>query len=311
MTAKETILVVAEPDNNLGDVIERAEWLATQYDYSVTLLWCDPDIGPLDSALIISNEARDIGQQIIAAQKDLAEELAAPLRINGLAVHTEVLEQRPISEGILQRASDLQPAFVIKGTEYHAVAERSIFVDTDWHLMRGCSSPLWLVKPVTLPDVPTILAAVDPTHSHDKPASLDQVIVSFAQGLASKTAGKVHLLHTWDAMAGIGAAVNRTLKPIRIPVEDLQQTLAKKHQAKLEQLAQANGIAPSETHILQGSATEIIPAFARAIGANLVIMGSLARWGLKRAVIGSTAERTLDQLPCDILIVRANTGLES
>jgi nucleotide-binding universal stress UspA family protein len=33
-------------------------------------------------------------------------------------------------------------------------------------------------------------------------------------------------------------------------------------------------------------------------------MGALARWGLKRAVIGSTAERVLDQLPCDILLVR-------
>jgi nucleotide-binding universal stress UspA family protein len=33
-------------------------------------------------------------------------------------------------------------------------------------------------------------------------------------------------------------------------------------------------------------------------------MGALARWGLKRMVIGSTAEKVLDHLPCDILIVR-------
>jgi nucleotide-binding universal stress UspA family protein len=34
-------------------------------------------------------------------------------------------------------------------------------------------------------------------------------------------------------------------------------------------------------------------------------MGALARWGLKRAILGSTAEKVLDHLPCDILIVRS------
>ena len=33
-------------------------------------------------------------------------------------------------------------------------------------------------------------------------------------------------------------------------------------------------------------------------------MGALARWGVKRMLIGSTAERVIDHLPCDVLIVR-------
>ena len=44
--------------------------------------------------------------------------------------------------------------------------------------------------------------------------------------------------------------------------------------------------------------------FVRTHKVGLVVMGALARWSLKRAVIGSTAERVLDSLPCDVLIVR-------
>ena len=49
---------------------------------------------------------------------------------------------------------------------------------------------------------------------------------------------------------------------------------------------------------------DILPAFAREYDADLVVMGALARTGLKRRILGSTAEQVLDNLPCDILIVR-------
>jgi universal stress protein E len=33
-------------------------------------------------------------------------------------------------------------------------------------------------------------------------------------------------------------------------------------------------------------------------------MGAIARSGLRRALIGSTAERVLESLPCDVLVVK-------
>jgi universal stress protein E len=36
----------------------------------------------------------------------------------------------------------------------------------------------------------------------------------------------------------------------------------------------------------------------------MVVMGALARSGLKRLLIGNTAERLLDHLPCDLLVVK-------
>ncbi|MGL1102669.1 universal stress protein, partial [Vibrio parahaemolyticus] len=41
-----------------------------------------------------------------------------------------------------------------------------------------------------------------------------------------------------------------------------------------------------------------------AIHSSIVVMGAVSRSGLKRLFIGNTAERTLDLLSCDVLIVK-------
>jgi universal stress protein E len=64
-------------------------------------------------------------------------------------------------------------------------------------------------------------------------------------------------------------------------------------------------MARDRTHQLPGAARDVLPFFARDRQADLVVIGAVARWSLRRAVIGGTAERVLDHLPCDILIVRA------
>jgi universal stress protein E len=61
---------------------------------------------------------------------------------------------------------------------------------------------------------------------------------------------------------------------------------------------------PDALHQLPGRTREVLPVFARANDTDLVIMGAVARTGLKRRILGSTAELVLDHLPCDILIIR-------
>ena len=304
MSKKQQILVILEPDNHPEEIVERAGWLAGLNDYDITLLWCNAETSPLGTPFLVSSEARDIGQEILDAQARIVEYFAKPLIEKGLSVTTDVLEERPIADGILRIVNELGPTYVLKGTQYHAAAERSIFIDTDWQLMRTCPCPLWLMKPAAMSDKPVIVAAVDPMHSHDKPAALDHVIVENAKRVAGSTDGEVHLLHTYEVLAGIGAVASKTFKPIEIVVDDIEEGMRREHQKKLDELAATNDIDAAHTHQLPGSARELIPGFVREMNADLVVMGALARWGLKRAIIGSTAERVLDQLPCDILIVR-------
>lgn len=304
MSESKNILVIVEPDNHPHEVVGRAGWLAELTGCDLHLVLCDSDVGTLSAGIFVSNEARDLAQEIRTAQQELIDDIAQDVRDLGITVTTDVLEERPIADGIIELAREMDPLYIMKGTEYHSTAERAIFVDTDWQLIRTCPSPLWLVKPHAMKEKPLIVAAVDPVHSHDKPANLDQLIVDGAKAISGPADGEVHLLHTYQRIAGIGREATKTFKPIKLPIDELSKKIQAEHREQLDALAAANDIDAEHTHQLPGSTKDLLPTFARTHGADVVVMGALARWGLRRMIIGSTAEKVLDHLPCDILIVR-------
>jgi nucleotide-binding universal stress UspA family protein len=63
-------------------------------------------------------------------------------------------------------------------------------------------------------------------------------------------------------------------------------------------------VRPAARHVLAYHANDAIPAVARKIDCSLVVMGALSRSGLKRLIVGNTAERLAAELPCDLLIVK-------
>jgi len=303
--ATDKILAVVEPDISPQGVVDRAIWLAERTGCELDLLLCDADVTALASGFYVSTETKTIAEKIRAAQREILEDLAEPARKRNIGLSLDVLEERPLGDAIIARALETEPRFVVKGTQYHSEARRAIFVDTDWHLIRACPYPLWLVKPREIAEKPLIIAAVDPTHSDDEPADFDKLIVKQALAIASKSGGEVHLLHTYQPLTGIGAEATKTFKPIRIAVGELSTRMEKDHREKLALLAEATGIAEDRVHQLPGAAKDVMAYFARDREVDLFVMGAVARWSLQRAVIGSTAERVLDHLPCDILIVRA------
>jgi universal stress protein E len=301
------ILVVVEPDYEPFAVVERAVWLAKLMNYDIQLLLCDPTANPLPIAVIATDKAGELARAIRQAQQELVAELADKARAEGVVVMTEIVEERPIGEAVLERAEVSRPAFVMKGTQFHSAAQRSMLVDTDWFLARTCSFPLWLVKESQFDEAPTIVAAVDPTHSHDKPAVLDDTIVQSAKLISGRLGGELHLFHTYQRLTEISSRVIKAIKPVKLEIEKIDKKIKKEHRDALDALAKRNDIAEDFVHQLPGRTNELLPSFVRSKNAQLVVMGALSRWGLKRMAIGSTAERAMDHLPCDILIIKLPT----
>jgi universal stress protein E len=301
----EIVLAVIETDRHPESVAARAAWIAASFGYDLELMLSDPTIGVLRDSFIVSNEARQIADNIREAQQKIVDELAQSVAGAGITVSTTVVDERPASDAIIARALEINPRYVVKGTAYHSPAERATFTYTDWRLIRKLDFPLWLVKATDWPEQPAIVAAVDPANPHEQTANLCQAIVTAAKGVASVCNGNVHLLHTYERLVEIGRHAMFAFKPVKLPIEELEENLRTMHREKLDALADANDMPADAVHQLPGKTQEILPMFARAQGADLVVMGALARSALKRRVVGSTAEKVLDHLPCDILIVRA------
>lgn len=302
-----TVLAVIELDRFPEEVASRAGWLAKLYGCNLHLLLSDPTVGILRNRLIVSNEAKEIARNITAAQQGFLDDLAGGVSAgNGMTVTTAVSHDRPAIDAIIAAALDLEPRFVVKGTHYHGPAERATFADIDWQLIRKLDYPLWLVKMGGWKDSPTVIAAVDPTHAHDESGTLDQQIVELGKDISEKSGGSLMLLHTYERLVEIGTYAMFKFKPVRVPVDELDANLKAQHRKLLDDLAARNGVPEDAVHQLPGRTQELLPTFARAHGANVVIMGAVSRAGLKQRVVGSTAERVLDHLHCDILIARSS-----
>jgi nucleotide-binding universal stress UspA family protein len=69
-------------------------------------------------------------------------------------------------------------------------------------------------------------------------------------------------------------------------------------------LAESAGV-KSESFVGEGEAYQIITDLARKQEANVIVMSSHGRTGLKRLLMGSVAEKVIGHAPCPVLIVRA------
>ena len=304
MSANKSILVVIDPTADQQPALERAAWLAGRLGASLDLLICDYD-QHLSGGRFFSSDAMEGAQrELLKMHERRLEALAAPLREQGLTVGVDARWEHPLDHGVLRKAAELQPIIVAKDTHYHSAIKRALFSNTDWNLIHSCSAPLLLVKPRQFAAEPKILAAVDPLHAHAKPAELDHAILALAKELTTALHGDLEVFHSFDPAPVIAGATGSIASPIAVPVRELTAALEQSHRKALAQLLDAYPVRDSAVHLHQGVAAEALLALSSTLPADIVIMGAISRSGLKKIFIGNTAERVLDRLPCDLLVVK-------
>ena len=144
-------------------------------------------------------------------------------------------------------------------------------------------------------DIKTILVPVD--FSHHSAKSLD-----YAIELAKLLGAKLHLLHCYPINPG-GIAPYGVMLPDGFEREVRQA--ASQHLDEWAQKVKDEGI---EAEI---SLTPLFPSRAIAesaieIGAEMIVMGTHGHTGIKHALLGSVAERTLRMAPCPVLTVKSD-----
>lgn len=303
---RKTILAIVEMERFPLAVAKRAARVAEYYDADLKLVMSDPTLSFLRSSFMISVDSRLIADTVRQAQEEELERIATAIADTGVTISTSIIQDRPASDAMVATALDCEPLLVIKGTVYHSPAERATFTFNDWQLIRKLDYPLWLVKPRSWSDKPVIIAAVDPMHPHEGEDQLTQTIVETAQSLAEKCNGKLLLLHTYERLEEVSSFAKLEFKPMKVPVRELEKKMRDEHRRHVDALAARNDVDATAIHLLPGRTRDILPAFARIHNADMVVMGAVARTGLKRRVIGSTAEHVLDHVPCDILVARCS-----
>ncbi len=306
------ILVPINGDATRQPVLARAARLGKENGASIKLIAVVEDL-PWYTRLVLPT-AEELQTLLVRERAEALEQLAEPLRRDGVAVSTDVLRGRRHIEmvrEVLRGEHDL----LMKEAEPN---ENVLFGSTDMHLLRTCPCPLWLVKP-DHGDRPfsQILAPVDPAPPPDetdllqvkadpaaKDPALDAKILELAGSLAESEGAELHVLHAWsapgeglvrgDAMLAQGQ-VERYVADSRAEARNALDHF-------LEKFPDTSG--RRFVHLLKGDPANVIAEFTKTASVDLIVMGTVARTGIGSLLIGNTAESILQRVSCSVLAVK-------
>ncbi|MEE4201992.1 MAG: universal stress protein [Halieaceae bacterium] len=135
-----------------------------------------------------------------------------------------------------------------------------------------------------------VLVAVDLGETSEK-------VVSRASALAQSNDAQVHIVHVVEPLSiTYGGDIPMDFSSIQ---DEIHQQAAE----QLKKLAAAHGVPEDRQHIVVGRPETEIPEKAKEMSADLICVGSHARWGLA-LLLGSTADGILHGAECDVLAVR-------
>lgn len=278
MQPNHRILVVVNPSQENDLALTRARQIATITGASLHLLACDR-----------RNQ-----------HADYLEKTTAELSEQGFKVTSQQSWRDSYHETIIQAQRAENCAMVIKQHFPENPLKRALLTPDDWKLLRYCPAPVLIVKSEQDWKQGTILAAVDVGNSGAEHRALHASLMTNAQAAVRISGAKLHVFSAYPAPM-LSAAD---------PTFQLRETIEARYREQAAEFINSFELDENCVHLQEGPADVLIPRKAKELGAQLTIVGTVARTGLSGALIGNTAEIVLDTLETDVLVVKPQNVMD-
>lgn len=206
-----------------------------------------------------------------------------------------LLEIGAPAPAVARTAKRLRAGLLVIGTRGATGFKRLLLGSTAERLLRGAGRPVLAVHPHDrgpAKALRTILVPVD--------FSSDARAAATAAAAVLGKAGRivlVHALHLAYDYAALGAVPPAAY--FRRAQEESRRRLA----AEARRLS--GKVGKVDVKVVQGLPVDVILKEARTLRADVIAMGTHGRGGVKRLLLGSTAERVVQHAPCPVLAVKA------
>jgi universal stress protein E len=258
---------------------------------------------PYPSAVSRRANLRQAAQGIVDDCKRRLLKLGSSPKLSGVRAEAIVTWDYPASEGLVRQVLKLRPQMLLAESHRHARLARPFLSNTDWDLIRKCPCPVWLSKSTRATLAGPVVAALDPLHAHAKPAALDGAILEAALDAAGGRPARVLACHAYSfpTPVVIDGAVEAYW--IGMSEEEIARYEGMLRQ-DLDRLADRYRVPRKNRLVVTGDPAFALPRIVQKHRAAVVVMGAVSRSALTRLFIGSTAERVIDALDCDVLIIK-------
>jgi universal stress protein E len=201
---------------------------------------------------------------------------------------------------------------VIKAASGNKTFKDRLFGNIAVKLLRKCPCPVLIIKPSENASFQKILAPVDletveeeTTKTGEHGDFIYRKVMDISIAMARMENSHLDIFHCWFLPGETLLASGRT----RIDLDKLDhmRMLAEKIQTRKIGALLAEYDLSDIGHsvvVRKGDPGEMIVDYADKNGIDLIVMGTIGRSGLSGLLIGSTAEKVIDQVNCSVLTIK-------
>jgi len=300
MASLDSILVVVDPTVERDFVVDRAKVLLAASHASVRFFINSSNTLTQHTYAYEGMDGHFFEKQrllFIEHYNKILESLLDEFTAMGINATSSFSEEHNLAEAIIAQAKEYEPDLVLKSTHHHTALRKSIISNTDWRLIRKCPAKLMLVKDREWLEDGSIVTSVDPLHAKAAQNKLDHLLIQTTESLATQLHQQARVFHCYFPFV---STMFPTVSETSSQVEELRQ----RHQSKLDELLASHNIEKEHVKMASGDLVPALVNYLEKSNANLLVIGALSRNVIERAIVGNTAEKILDDCPCDVLVVK-------
>lgn len=283
-----TLFVIIDPTREQQPALVRATDITRQMGGHLHVFCCDY----VEKEDLTRFKSRaDAKKQTLKKTREFVDALVAPLRAEGLSLDTEVIWNQGWYQAAVHAAAREAADLIIKSSYSRSGRKHPLSERSDFHLIRNSTCPVLLTRSGVSHQLRRILAAVAIEKGIKEHSALNNRIVSQAKKVARGSGADLHLVAALEPQQNLEKLL------------ELHIDKSKGLRSEQELIAERFGVAADHVHVQHGAPGEVLVATARALDVQALIVGTKARKGLKGALLGNTAEKILDQVDIDVLVI--------
>lgn len=267
---KQLLLVVDQQDHEMRAVY-RARLISDRLQCPLSILW-------------------------LGDNAEKAEQLAQQFETDGINTTWQLCKPKKMLKKLEKLWQEQHFGLLIKSCD---TGHRGFMTSRDGQILRDLPCPVLLVNRDELWHEGGVMAAVNPLAEDSHQQHLNRGLLEVAAEIARVT----------DARLTAAVACPSAMMGAETGMQSEALIQSRAAEAMIE-LLQRLGIEGVELAVGEGPAEHWIPTAAKQLQAHLVVIGTRARGGIRGALIGNTAERILQRLDADILVMRRGASDE-
>ncbi|MGP6461916.1 MULTISPECIES: universal stress protein [Pseudomonas] len=295
MSQYQSLLLVINPALRRSPAISHAAALAKASGATLHIVAL---VKSLDILWLLEEGDREKARaNYLQDHRDWLKYQAGNLRDRGIDVTVEVAWSDDMKQEILDLVTEMMPDLLIKQVQHESLLKRAFFTPLDWHLLRHCPVPVYLLGGAGQALPRKIVAAVDASASDPVNDQLNKRIIDQATAMAIQCDAELHLLYAYDISQEYLEELGEGLT-----VSELTKELRREFESAYIDLANRYGVPAERRHFVVGHPVAALSEFADAQHVDVIVMGRVQYHGLDK-LLGSTTEHILYQVPCNLLAV--------